>query len=171
MSVATELDGRGVLTLRLDRPDKRNAISDEMMAALIGAFERAAVDDAVRAVLLEGTGEHFCGGADIVARNAGDRDARPAPGSIQRRLPLQAHRLIPLILTTQKPVVCKVRGWAAGIGFQLALAADVCIAADDARFWEPFGERGFTPDSGATWMLPRRVGDAALASCCCSVAS
>jgi 2-(1,2-epoxy-1,2-dihydrophenyl)acetyl-CoA isomerase len=55
--------------------------------------------------------------------------------------------------------VCAVRGWAAGLGFQLALAADVCLAAADARFWEPFGARGFTPDSGATWMLPRRVGD------------
>jgi 2-(1,2-epoxy-1,2-dihydrophenyl)acetyl-CoA isomerase len=59
----------------------------------------------------------------------------------------------------QVTVVCKVRGWAAGIGFQIALAADLTIAAADARFWEPFGERGFTPDSGATWMLPRRVGE------------
>ena len=56
-------------------------------------------------------------------------------------------------------MVCKVRGWAAGIGFQIALAADFTLAADDARFWEPFTERGFTPDSGATWMLPRRVGE------------
>ena len=56
-------------------------------------------------------------------------------------------------------MVCKVQGWAAGIGFQLALAADLTIAADDARFWEPFTERGFTPDSGATWLLPRRVGE------------
>jgi 2-(1,2-epoxy-1,2-dihydrophenyl)acetyl-CoA isomerase len=63
-----------------------------------------------------------------------------------------------LLLEVQVPVVCKVRGWAAGIGFSLALAADFTIAADDARFWEPFTERGFTPDSGATWLLPRRVG-------------
>jgi 2-(1,2-epoxy-1,2-dihydrophenyl)acetyl-CoA isomerase len=55
--------------------------------------------------------------------------------------------------------VCAVRGWAAGIGFHLALAADITIAADDAMFWEPFIERGFTPDSGATWLLPRRVGE------------
>jgi 2-(1,2-epoxy-1,2-dihydrophenyl)acetyl-CoA isomerase len=72
---------------------------------------------------------------------------------------MQAHRLIPLVLSVQVPVVCAVRGWAAGIGFQLALAADFTIATEDARFWEPFGERGFTPDSGATWLLPRRVGD------------
>ena len=59
----------------------------------------------------------------------------------------------------QTPVVCAVRGWAAGIGFQLALAADFTIATTDATFWEPFAERGFTPDSGATWLLPRRVGE------------
>ena len=56
------------------------------------------------------------------------------------------------------PVVCAVRGWAAGLGCQLALVADVTVAADDARFWEPFLQRGFTPDSGATWLLPRLVG-------------
>jgi 2-(1,2-epoxy-1,2-dihydrophenyl)acetyl-CoA isomerase len=108
--------------------------------------------------VLEGAGEDFCSGFDIVGRNSGDR--RPRAGSIQRRLPTQAHRLIPLLTTVQVPVVCKVHGWAAGIGFQLALAADFCVAADDARFWQPFIERGFTPDSGATWLLPRRVGDA-----------
>jgi 2-(1,2-epoxy-1,2-dihydrophenyl)acetyl-CoA isomerase len=57
------------------------------------------------------------------------------------------------------PVVCRVQGFAAGIGFSLALAADFTIAADDARFWEPFAQRGFTADSGATWLLPRRVGE------------
>jgi 2-(1,2-epoxy-1,2-dihydrophenyl)acetyl-CoA isomerase len=146
------------LTLRLDRPDKRNAVDDEMLLGLIAAMEAAATDDSLRVIVLEGAGEHFCAGADIVARNAsGER--KPRAGSIQRRLPTQAHRLITLLCEVQVPVVCKVRGWAAGIGFQIALAADVTIAAADARFWEPFGERGFTPDSGATWMLPRRVGE------------
>lgn len=158
MSLEVTRDDRGAFTLRLDRPDKRNAIDDETMLALIAALEAAATDDDVRVIVLEGAGEHFCGGADIIARNA-RTDRKPRVGSIQRRLPTQAHRLIPLVCSVQIPVVCKVRGWAAGIGFQLALAADFTIAADDARFWEPFGERGFTPDSGATWLLPRRVGD------------
>ena len=148
----------GVLTLRLNRPDKRNALDEVTMLALIGAVENASTDDAVRVIVLEGAGDHFCGGADIVARNTG-ADRRPRVGSIQRRVPTQAHRLIPLLCSVQVPVVCKVRGWAAGIGFQLALAADFTIAADDAKFWEPFMQRGFTPDSGATWLLPRRVGD------------
>src|SRR6478672_10125653 len=147
-----------VLTLTLDRSERRNAIDDVMMAGLIDAITAAGTDEAVRVVLLRGAGDDFCSGADIVARNAPGGE-RPRAGSIQRRLPTQSHRLIPLLLGTQVPVVCAVHGWAAGLGFQLALAADLCIAAADAIFWEPFGERGFTPDSGATWMLPRRVGD------------
>jgi 2-(1,2-epoxy-1,2-dihydrophenyl)acetyl-CoA isomerase len=148
----------GVLRLRIDRPGKRNAIDDAMMATLIREVEQAGTDERVRVLVLEGAGEDFCSGFDIVGRNAGDR--RPRAGSIQRRLPTQAHRLIPLLTSVQIPIVCRVQGWAAGIGFQLALASDFCIAADDARFWQPFIERGFTPDSGATWLLPRRVGDA-----------
>jgi 2-(1,2-epoxy-1,2-dihydrophenyl)acetyl-CoA isomerase len=147
----------GMLHVTLDRPEKRNAIDDTMMAGLIEAIAAAGTDEAVRVIVLDGRGDHFCSGADIVARNS-ERDARPRAGSIQRRLPNQAHRLIPLILTVQTPVVCAVQGWAAGIGFQLALAADFTIATDDARLWEPFSARGFTPDSGATWLLPRRVG-------------
>ncbi|MDQ1481215.1 MAG: 2-(1,2-epoxy,2-dihydrophenyl)acetyl-CoA isomerase [Actinomycetota bacterium] len=147
----------GALRVTLDRPDQRNAINDEMVAAFIDALTAAATDERVRVIGVSGTGDHFCAGADIVARNR-DRDTRPRAGSIQRRLPTQAHRLVPLLLEVQVPVVCKVRGWAAGIGFSLALAADFTIAADDAKFWEPFTERGFTPDSGATWLLPRRVG-------------
>ncbi|HEX5097030.1 MAG TPA: enoyl-CoA hydratase-related protein [Acidimicrobiia bacterium] len=150
------LDG-SALRLQLNRSDKRNAISEPMFLALVDAVTRASTDERVRVIVLEGAGDHFCGGADIVARNAGD-GPRPSAGSIQRRVPTQAHRLIPLLRTVQVPVVARVQGWAAGIGFQLALAADFCIAADDAKFWEPFTERGFTPDSGATWLLPRRVG-------------
>ncbi|HEX3842476.1 MAG TPA: enoyl-CoA hydratase-related protein [Acidimicrobiales bacterium] len=146
-----------VLRLRLDRPDRRNAINDTMMAGLIEAVEEAGRDEAVRVIHIAGNGDHFCGGADIVARNAGDQ-SRPRVGAIQRRLPAQAHRLLPLLCTVQVPVVCSVRGWAAGIGMQIATAADFTVAADDAMFWEPFSSRGFTPDSGATWLLPRAVG-------------
>ena len=152
------LDG-AVLRLTLARPEKRNAIGDSMMSGLIDTLDRAGRDEDVRAVVLAGQGEHFCAGADIVARNS-ESDVRPRVGSIQRRLPSQAHRLIPLVATVQVPVVCAVQGWAAGIGFQLALASDFTVAAEDARFWEPFVQRGFTPDSGATWLLPRLVGPA-----------
>ncbi len=75
-----------------------------------------------------------------------------------RRIPLTAHRVIELVQTVALPVVCTVRGWAVGLGCNLALAADFTVAADDAVFWEPFLSRGFSPDSGATWLLPRLVG-------------
>jgi 2-(1,2-epoxy-1,2-dihydrophenyl)acetyl-CoA isomerase len=147
----------GVLTLRLARPDKRNALNDTMVYAAIDAIDLAGRDEAVRAILLTSEGEHFCSGFDWVARNA--EGGKPRVGSIQRRLPSQAHRLIPLLCTVQLPVVCAVRGWAAGIGLNLALAADFTVAAEDARFWAPFVDRGFTPDSGNTWLLPRRIGE------------
>jgi 2-(1,2-epoxy-1,2-dihydrophenyl)acetyl-CoA isomerase len=157
--LVVELGDDGVLRLVLDRPEKRNALDDTMVAAMIAAVERAGTDEAVRVMLLTGRGDHFCGGFDIVGRNAASSGARPRVGSIQRRLPAHAHRLIPLLLSVQTPVVCSVRGWAAGIGLHLVLAADITIAASDATFWEPFAERGFTPDSGGTWLLPRRIGE------------
>ena len=112
--------------------------------------------------MLRSAGDDFCTGRrlgrDQHARE-GLRDApRPRTGSIQRRTPLQAHRLIELLVEVQLPVVCAVRGWAAGLGCQIALAADFTVATESSRFWEPFLQRGFTPDSGATWLLPRLVG-------------
>jgi 2-(1,2-epoxy-1,2-dihydrophenyl)acetyl-CoA isomerase len=153
-----ELDSAGVLHVVLDRPEKRNALDDSMVEGMIDAVETAGQDEAVRVILVTGAGDHFCGGFDIVSRNQ-PGGQKPRAGSIQRRLPSQAHRLIPMLLTVQTPVVCAARGWAAGIGLHLVLAADVAIVADDARLWEPFSERGFTPDSGGTWLLPRRIGD------------
>ena len=151
-----QLEG-AVLRLTLDRPEKRNAVDDTIMVGMADAIDAAGRDEAVRVIVLAGHGEHFCGGADIVARNAPGGE-RPRAGSIQRRVRSTAHRLLPLVVQTQTPIVCRVQGWAAGIGFQLAAAADFTMAAADARFWEPFTERGFTPDSGATWLLPRLVG-------------
>lgn len=158
--LGVSLGGDGILRLVLDRQAKRNALDDGMVAGLIGAVEQAGQDEAVRAITLTGAGDHFCGGFDIVSRNAGAAAQRPRAGSIQRRLPAQAHRLIPLLAAVQTPLVCAVRGWAAGIGLHLVLAADFAVVADDARLWEPFSERGFTPDSGGTWLLPRRIGEA-----------
>ena len=161
--LTVELEG-SVLRLELGRPAKRNAIDDTIFLGLIDAIDQAGRDESVRAIVLGGEGDHFCAGADIVARNAstatesGEPPPKPRVGSIQRRVPSTAHRLIPLMLNVQTPIVCRVQGWAAGIGFQLPLAADFTVATEDATFWEPFTERGFTPDSGATWLLPRLVG-------------
>ncbi|GAB2851166.1 enoyl-CoA hydratase-related protein [Actinocorallia aurea] len=155
MSVRHETSG-GVLTVTLARPAKRNALDREATAELIAVFEAAALDDGLRAIHLTAEGPHFCAGSDWVSSN--DGGGRPRPASLVRRLPLQSHRLIELVLSVQVPVVATVRGWAAGLGCQLALAADFAVAAEDAVFWEPFVRRGFTPDTGASWLLPRLVG-------------
>jgi 2-(1,2-epoxy-1,2-dihydrophenyl)acetyl-CoA isomerase len=154
--LAAVLDG-ATLRLTLDRPASRNALDDAMTGALITHLEHANQDDAVRVIVLAGRGDDFCAGFDLGARNA-DPEARPRPGSIQRRLPTGAHRLVSLCCSVQVPIVVAVTGWAAGIGLHLALAADFCVAARDARLWEPFTTRGFTPDSGGSWLLPRLVG-------------
>jgi 2-(1,2-epoxy-1,2-dihydrophenyl)acetyl-CoA isomerase len=146
-----------ILRLTWARPERRNALDDDTVAALIAALESANQDEVVRAILVTGEGDNFCSGFDLGGRSS-EKDARPRVGSIQRRLPAQAHRLVSLLCSTQVPIVAAVRGWAAGLGLHLAVASDFCVAARDARFWEPFSTRGFTPDSGGTWIIPRLVG-------------
>ena len=148
-----------VLEIVIDRPDRKGSLTMAGVREIVTALEDASIVDTHRAVLLRSTGDDFCTGSDWVATNqSGDDAPKPRAGSLQRRLPVQAHRLIAVLLETQLPVVCAVRGWAAGMGCQLALAADFTVAADDSRFWLPFTKRGFTPDSGSTWLLPRLIG-------------
>ncbi|MGI9601442.1 MAG: enoyl-CoA hydratase/isomerase family protein [Acidimicrobiales bacterium] len=146
----------GVLSLRLDRPERRNAITDDIVLALIDLIEGAGSDQSVRVVHLSGTGDHFCSGFDLSLR--GDTDTKPRAGATQRQMRWHVNRLIPTMLETQTPIVTSVRGWAIGLGLNLALASDFVVAADDARLWAPFTESGFTPDSGASWLIPRLVG-------------
>jgi len=154
-SVTVQRDG-ALLRLTLVRPDRRNSLSPPMTRTLIAALTEAASDDALRAIHIRGSGDDFCAGVDWVATNSADR--RPRTGDLVRRIPHAAHRVIELLHTIQLPVVCSVRGWAVGLGCNLALAADFTVAATDAVFWEPFLARGFSPDSGASWLLPRLVG-------------
>jgi 2-(1,2-epoxy-1,2-dihydrophenyl)acetyl-CoA isomerase len=144
-----------VLRVTLDRPLRRNSLSQPMIEAFVDALTAAATDDSLRAIHIGGAGTDFCAGVDWVAGNSGER---PRTGDLVRRIPHGAHRVVELIHTIHLPVVCSVRGWAAGLGCNLALAADFTVAATDAVFWEPFVDRGFSPDSGSTWLLPRVVG-------------
>ncbi|BBU21900.1 enoyl-CoA hydratase/isomerase family protein [Mycobacterium xenopi] len=155
-SVTAHRDG-DILRLTLDRPGQRNSLSHNMVESFIGLLTEAATDDSLRAVHITGAGSDFCAGADWVAANS-DAQQRPRAGALVRRIPHLAHRLIELVYTIQLPVVCSVRGWAAGLGCNLALAADFTLATTDTTFWEPFVARGFSPDSGASWLLPRLVG-------------
>ena len=147
----------GILHVALDRPSMRNSLSHPMIDAFVEVLTKAATDDSLRAIHLQGAGGDFCSGADWVATNSG---ARPRTGDLVRRIPHTANRVIELVHSIQLPVVCSVRGWAAGLGCNLALAADFTVAAEDAVFWEPFIDRGFSPDSGSTWLAapPRRHG-------------
>ena len=120
-------------------------------------MEGASTDESIRVLALSGEGEHFCSGFDLIRRNR-ENAPRPRVGSIQRRLHLHAHRLIPAMLSVQIPIVCAARGYVAGIGLHLLLASDFAVVARSARLWEPFVKRGFSPDSGGSWLLPRLVG-------------
>jgi 2-(1,2-epoxy-1,2-dihydrophenyl)acetyl-CoA isomerase len=153
-TVTTSREG-GILRVTLDRPSRRNSLSQPMIDAFVRALTDAATDDSLRAIHIHGAGADFCAGVDWIASNSGER---PRTGDLVRRIPHGAHRVIELIHTIQLPVVCSVRGWAAGLGCNLALAADFTVTAANAVFWEPFVDRGFSPDSGSTWLLPRLVG-------------
>ena len=155
-SVTACRDG-AVLRVTLDRPSRRNSLTHLMIETLVDALTDAAADDSLRAIHLRGAGDDFCAGADWVAANSAGGQ-RPRTGDLVRRIPHAAHRVIELVASIQLPVVCSVRGWAVGMGCNLALAADFTVAGTDAVFWEPFVDRGFSPDSGSTWLLPRLVG-------------
>ncbi len=155
-SVTAIRDG-AILRITLDRPSRRNSLTHLMIRELVDALTDAAADDALRAIHIRGAGDDFCAGADWVAANSRGTQ-RPRAGDLVRRIPHGAHRVIELVASIQLPVVCSVQGWAVGFGCNLALAADFTIAATDAVFWEPFVDRGFSPDSGSTWLVPRLVG-------------
>jgi 2-(1,2-epoxy-1,2-dihydrophenyl)acetyl-CoA isomerase len=151
-----------VLTITLDRPRRKNALTGEMIDIITGAVRAASLDDDTRVVVLRTAADDFCSGIDLVQSNeprAADAPrARPRTGHLQRRLGSSAHEMILTLAAAQVPIVAGVRGWAAGVGNMLALSADVTIAAPSAKFWVPFVTKGFTPDSGNTWLLPRLVG-------------
>jgi 2-(1,2-epoxy-1,2-dihydrophenyl)acetyl-CoA isomerase len=148
--------GGGVLRIVINRPERKGSLDVASVRTMVETLESASTDESLRVILLTSSGTDFCTGSDLVAAN--ERTEKPRTGSLQRRTPVQAHRLISLLLEIQLPVVCAVRGWAAGLGCQLALASDFTVATEDSRFWLPFVTRGFTPDSGASWLVPRLIG-------------
>jgi 2-(1,2-epoxy-1,2-dihydrophenyl)acetyl-CoA isomerase len=153
--ITRDHDG-AVLRLRLNRPQRRNSLTDAMVYALTDTMDAAASDESVRVIHLEGEGEHFSSGFDLAERTPGPE--RPRVGSVHRRMNGHVNRLIPAILTCQTPIVCSARGWVIGLGLDILLATDFAVVADDARLWAPFTTFAFTPDSAATWLIPRLVG-------------
>lgn len=150
MNVRFEVrEGVGVITL--DRPERMNALTVEMREALGTHFEQAARDPAVRAVLLQSSGKAFCASGDVSRMG----DFTPTSG---RELLKLAHRMVRNLANIEKPVVAGVRGMAAGIGWSMALACDMVIASDTARFSQVFRHVGLVPDGGAVWFLTQHLG-------------
>ncbi len=150
----------GIATLRLNRPEKLNALNVELGRTLVQSLIHAGDDKSVRVIVLTGAGRAFCAGGDIYLL----RDVRKRNASHELEGLLVAGKEICMAIATMtKPVIAAVNGPAAGGGMNLALACDMRIASDQAMFAESFAKIGLYPDFGGTYFLPRIVG-AALAA-------
>ncbi len=150
----------GVATIVLARPEVRNAFDVPMLEALRAAAARAAEDAGVRAIAVTGAGGHFCAGADVrLFAAAAAREGGGAEGArLVRELTHRYHAAVVGLARAPKPWICAVDGTAAGGGFSLAIAADLTIASDRARFVYAYSGIGLAPDGGASWTLPRLLG-------------
>ncbi|MFE9256738.1 enoyl-CoA hydratase/isomerase family protein [Streptomyces sp. NPDC006879] len=153
----------GVCWITLNRPEAMNALTREQRERVIALLGAADTDPTVRAVVITATGRGFCAGADLRGSSApgpgsATEDGKPAAGDITRLIRHGAQRLIGAVLDCEKPVVAAVNGTAAGIGAHLALACDLVLAAEGARFIEVFVRRGLVPDGGGAYLLPRLIG-------------
>lgn len=143
----------GYRLIRLNRPERLNALTAEMADALIAALNDAQADPECRAALLTGAGRAFCAGQDLAAIDGA------SPGDIGRLID-NYNRLVERLRKLPMPVVCAVNGVAAGAGANLALACDIVLAAKSASFVQAFARIGLLPDCGGTWFLPRLLGPA-----------
>lgn len=159
--VATREDG-GVLWITLNRPEAGNAVTPGQRDRVVDLLAGASARVEVRAVVLTGTGRHFCTGADLRHSRPGPARPEGAPdrvaGDVSRMIQEGAQTLVAAVVDCDKPVIGAVNGTAAGIGAHLALACDLVVAADSARFIEVFVRRGLVPDGAGCWLLPRLVG-------------
>lgn len=152
-------DHVGIVTL--NRPERMNAISGQMLAAFsesLIAFER---DDDVRVIVITGAGRGFCAGLDLQDQAAGKGfDGESSGGGVgQGATTIDLRDAPPTVLHgLDKPTICALNGGAAGYGMDLALGCDIRIAADTAKMSAAFTKRGVIPESGGTWLLPRIVG-------------
>ena len=148
-----------VRVIRLNRPERKNALNEELGWAIVEAIEDAARDDGVRVIGITGNGDGFCSGLDL-----------GPPGAPPRGLPLSPQEQIlddlgwvnrfPVCmrLHCDKPVVAGVNGVAVGAGFSLAMSADIRVASSTARFLAGYARAGTSPDGGLTWTLPQAIG-------------
>jgi 2-(1,2-epoxy-1,2-dihydrophenyl)acetyl-CoA isomerase len=155
--VLLEAKHDGIATLVMNRPDRLNALNIDLGMALSEALSRVAGDESVRVVVLTGAGRAFCAGGDLGLIGKGR-----ASGRAQELEPLlrAGMQIVVKIRTMPHPVIAAVNGAAAGAGMNIALAADIRVAADEATFGQNFAKVGLFPDYGGTYFLPQLVGPA-----------
>ena len=151
----------GVAVLTMNRPERRNALSSEMLAGLVIALDEAETADDVRCVVLTGAGGAFCAGGDVKGMAAGD-NAQPSVTMDERihRQRLTQRHTAGRIYTMPKPVIGSLPGPAAGAGLSLALACDLRIAAENAVLLTAFARVGFSGDYGGTYFMTQLIGSA-----------
>lgn len=146
----------GVGTLTLNKPDKLNALSWNTWAELESVWAEAQIDDATKVVVITGAGRGFSAGTDLTATPDAELHPRPHPGRMGR---LRTRHLgTEQLYNLQKPTIAAVNGVCVGAGLSLALACDIRIAAEAARFSAIFVKRAINADTGSSWFLPRVVG-------------
>jgi len=152
-----------ISTITLNRPDRLNAFTGQMMLDMIAAFDAADADDAVRAVIVTGAGRGFCAGADLSGGGSTfDRSVAPETprndirvGGVTRD---GGGRLTLRIFESKKPVIAAVNGPAVGVGATMQLAMDIRLASTEARYGFVFARRGLVPEACSSWFLPHLVG-------------
>ena len=151
-----------ILTITLNRPERLNAFTGQMMDDLITAFDKAGKDDDIRVVVVTGAGRGFCAGADLGAgadtfnRDVRDnKDQRPIKGKNLEWLRDGGGRTTLAIYECPKPIIAAINGPAVGVGVTMTLPMDIRLASDKARFGLVFARRGLVPEAASSWFLPR----------------
>jgi len=153
-----------ILTITLNRPDRLNAFTGQMMNDLISAFDSASNDDEVRVVIVTGEGRGFCAGADLGAGEATfNRDENPRAKKTDDEENLEwlrdgGGRTTLAIYDCSKPIIAAINGPAVGVGVTMTLPMDIRLASHEARFGFVFARRGLVPEAASSWFLPRIVG-------------
>lgn len=152
-TIRVERGGEGIATITLDRPEARNAIDIPMRRELLAALDELETDAGSRVVILTGAAGHFSAGGDVKTMAARRQTAAEGRARVE-----SLNRFVIRLFEYPKPTIAMVDGFAVGAGCNIALACDLLIASDRARFGEVFARIGLVPDGGGTWLLPRLVG-------------
>jgi 2-(1,2-epoxy-1,2-dihydrophenyl)acetyl-CoA isomerase len=146
----------GIAIITMNRPEKRNAMSQGIFQGIATSVEDAAKDEEIKVIILTGTGDAFCAGADVKAMAAGELQRREPPPDQPQPVPRAPFTM--QFRECPKPIIAAMNGFAVGVGLDLALACDIRIASDKARFTVGYVRRGMVPAAGSAWYMPRLMG-------------